>query len=178
MALKSTIYKARLHIADLDRHYYHDHHLTIAKHPSETDERMMLRILVFALHAHKDLQFTKGLSTDNEPDLWQKNFNGDIKIWIELGQPDEKRIRKACGLSQQVIVYCYSGSSAELWWKQNHARLQRFQNLAVYKLSADAGKELAGLMQRSMQLHCNIQDGNCWLGDGETNVEVKPIHLE
>lgn len=115
MALKSTIYKASLQIADMDRNYYHDHMLTIAKHPSETDERMMLRILVFALNAHDDLVFTKGLSTDNEPDLWQKKLNGDIERWIDLGQPDEKRIRKACGLSNQVLIYCYSGSSADIW---------------------------------------------------------------
>lgn len=178
MALKATIHKATLNIADMDRGYYHEHNLTIAKHPSETDERMMLRILVFARHAHPELQFTKGISTDNEPDLWQKNLNGDIELWIDLGQPDEKRIRKACGLSQQVIVYCYSGSSADLWWKQNADKFQRFKNLSVFNIEAGNGKELAKLAQRTMQLHCTMEDGSCWLGEGEATVEVKPSLLK
>lgn len=175
MALKSTIYKATLQVADMDRHYYGDHTLTVAKHPSETDERMMLRIAVFAMNAHESLNFTKGLSTDNEPDLWLKSLNGDIELWIDLGQPDEKRIRKACGLSRQVVIYCYSGSSADIWWNQNRDRLQRFENLNVFTIGPEDVKALARLSQRTMQLHCTIQDNTCWLGNEDTTAEIKPV---
>lgn len=178
MALKSTIYKVNLQIADMDRNYYHDHNLTVARHPSETDERMMLRLLVFALNAHGELMFTRGLSTDNEPDLWQKNLSGDIELWIDLGQPDEKRIRKACGLSRQVHIYCYSGSSADIWWKQNQDKLQRFENLSVLNIKHEAVKELAKLSQRTMELHCTTQDKTCWLGNDELTVEVRPVTLK
>lgn len=174
MALKSTIYKANLQIADMDRHYYQNHALTIARHPSETDERMMLRIAVFALHAHEQLKFTKGLSTDDEPDLWLKNLHGDIDLWIELGQPDEKRIRKACGLAQEVWLYCYSGSSAELWWQQNQLKLQRFENLSVVNIPTESGRQPDTLAERNMSLHCNIQERTLWLGNSETTVEIKP----
>lgn len=178
MALKSTIYKTKLQIADMDRHYYHDHNLTIAKHPSETDERMMLRILAFAINAHEDLSFTRGLSTDNEPDLWLKNLNGDIELWIELGQPDEKRVRKACALSRQVIIYCYSGSSADIWWEQNRDKLHRFENLSVFNIMPENVKELAKLTQRQMRLHCNILEDTCFLSDGDATLEIKPISLK
>lgn len=175
MALKSVIYKTNLQIADMDRHYYHDHNLTIARHPSETDERMMLRIMIFAMNAHEELMFTKGLSTGDEPDLWLKNLNGDIELWIELGQPDVKRIRKVCSLSKRVIIYCYSGSSADIWWRQNANKLQRFENLSVFNISPDNIKELGNLSQRNMQLHCNIQENTIWLGNGESTVEVHPV---
>jgi len=175
MALKSVIYKVSLQIADMDRHYYHDHNLTIARHPSETNERMMLRIMVFALNAHENLMFTKGLSTGDEPDLWLKNLNDDIKLWVELGQPDEKRIRKACGLSRRVIIYCYSGSSADIWWRQNANKLQRFENLSVINIKSDSMKELGKLSQRNMLLHCNIQENTIWFGNEESTVEIKPV---
>lgn len=174
MALKATIHKVNLQIADMDRHYYHDHTLTIAKHPSETDERMMLRIVIFALHAHEQLKFTKGLSTDDEPDLWQKNLHGDIDLWIELGQPDEKRIRKACGQAQEVWVYCYNGSSAELWWQQNQGKFQRFDNLSVMNIPVEAFRQLSILSERNMSLHCSIQDKFLWIGNEETTIEIKP----
>ena len=126
MALKSTIFKAELSIADMDRHYYGDHNLTLARHPSETDERMMVRLVAFVLNAHTDLEFTKGISTDDEPDLWLKGLSGEIELWIDLGQPDEKRIRQACGRAQQVLIYCYSGHGAEIWWSQIQGKLDRF----------------------------------------------------
>lgn len=174
MALKATIYKAELQIADMDRNYYATHSLTLARHPSETDARLLLRVLAFARHAHADLSFTKGLSTDDEPDLWQKDLTGTIELWIELGQPDEKRLRKACGRARQVVVYCHSGHSAELWWQKSQRDLQRFDNLQVINIPADTAQSLEQLAQRSMQLQCTLQDGQIWLGDAETSVLIEP----
>ena len=174
MALKATIFKAELQIADMDRHYYAAHNLTIARHPSETDERMMLRLLAFALSADEQLSFTRGISSDDEPDLWQQSLSGEIEHWIELGQPDEKRIRKACGRAHRVTLHPYSGSSAEIWWSQNGERLQRFDNLAVITFPAEAGPALAPMARRNMQLQCNIQDGEAWFSDGEIEATVKP----
>ncbi|WP_455205749.1 YaeQ family protein [Kaarinaea lacus] len=172
MALKATIFKAELQISDMDRGYYQTHLLTIARHPSENDERMMARLLVFSLHAHEDLQFTKGLSTDNEPDLWQRTLNNDIEFWIELGQPDEKRIRKACGRAKQVVIYTYQDRSAEVWWKQMSSKLERFDNLGVIQLPQQAVQRLSKLAQRSMQLQASIQDSQVWFGNVVNSVHI------
>lgn len=172
MAIKSTIFKADLQIADMDRNYYQPHLLTLARHPSETDERMMVRLLVFALHADEALTFTKGLSSDDEPDFWLKSLSNEIELWIDVGQPDEKRIRKTCGRAKQVVIYCYSSRSSEMWWEQNSHKLQRCSNLKVIHISNDASKQLAGLAQRNMQLQCTIQDGQVWLADNAESVQV------
>jgi uncharacterized protein YaeQ len=169
MALPSTIFKATLQISDIDRHYYGEHQLTLARHPSETDERMMVRLFAFALHADESLNFTKGLCADDEPDLWQKSLTGEIALWIDVGLPDERRVRKACGRAAQVCLYLYGGRAADLWWQRNADKLQRFANLRVVELAEAESKGLADLAQRSMQLQCTIQDGEVWLNcDGRT----------
>jgi uncharacterized protein YaeQ len=178
MALKATVFKANLQIADMDRHYYHDHAITIARHPSETDERMMVRVLAFALHAHEALAFGKGLSTDDEPALWQKDLTGAIELWIDVGMPDEKDIRKACGRADRVIIYSYGGRSADLWWEQNRGKLERIKNLTVINLPAATTQALAKLALRTMQLQCTIQDGEVWLADDNERIEVERITLQ
>ena len=173
MALKATVFKAELTVADMDRHYYADHALTLARHPSETDERMMVRLLAFALNADPTLAFGKGLSNDEEPDLWQKDLTGEIQHWIELGQPDERLIRRACGRSTRVSVYCYSGNSARVWWQQTGDKLDKLANLAVYEVSSSCAAALAALSQRSMQLTCTVQDGQAWFADEASSVAVE-----
>jgi len=174
MALKATVFKADLQVADMDRHYYHDHALTLARHPSETDERMMVRVLAFAFHASETLAFTRGLSSDDEPELWQKGLTGDIDLWIELGQPDEKRIRKACNRATQVYVYCYGGRASTIWWDQLHNKVSRFENLKVINLPEPAVQALASMAQRTMRLQCNIQDGQAWVSDQQNSVQIEP----
>ncbi|HBH35830.1 MAG TPA: hypothetical protein DDW45_05515 [Gammaproteobacteria bacterium] len=173
MALKATIFKTTLQIADMDRHYYHDHRFTIARHPSETDERMMVRLLAFALNANDQLRFTKGLSTEDEPDIWQKSLSDEIDVWIDLGQPDEKRIKKACARSSKVIIYCFSDRSSPIWWRQINGKLNRFRNLSVIYLQADATRQLTGLVDRHMQLQYSIQDGAVWVSNGDESVEIE-----
>jgi uncharacterized protein YaeQ len=160
MALKATIYKAELQIADMDRNYYAGHALTLARHPSETDERMMVRLLAFALHA-----------------LWQKDLTGTIELWIDVGLPEEKLIRRACGRARRVIVYNY-GSGAEIWWGQNGPRLERNQNLAVFRLPLQTTKALARLAQRNMKLHCTIHDGQISVADENENVQVEVANVK
>lgn len=171
MALKATIFKADLQIADMDRNYYQTHTLTLARHPSETDERMMVRLLAFAIHADEALSFTKGLFDTEEPDLWLKDLTGAIQLWIEVGQPDEKRILKACGRSEHVFVYSY-GATSHIWWKQIANKLERAKNLTVVNLPSDAAEAMSKLAQRSMQLQCTIQDGQIWLTDGADTVLI------
>ena len=174
MALKSTIFKAELQIADLDRNYYQNHALTVARHPSETDERMMVRVLAFALYADSALAFGKGLSAEDEPALWRKDLTGAIELWIEVGLPDEKRIRRACGRARQVVVLSYGARVADMWWQQNQAALKRQDNLAVINLSPEDSRALAALAARGMQLQCTLQDGEAWLiVDGE-NTRIAP----
>ena len=172
MALKATIYKADVQIADMDRNYYQDHILTLARHPSETDERMMIRLLAFAIHANEALTFTKGLFDTDEPDLWQKDLTGAIQLWIEVGQPDEKRLMKACGRSEQVIVYSYSATS-HIWFKQIANKLERAKNLTVINIPAEASQQLEKLAKRNMQLQCTIQDSQIYLTDGAETVLVE-----
>lgn len=176
MALKSTIFKADLQIADMDRNYYADHALTLARHPSETDERMVVRLLAFAQHADERLTFCKGLSDADEPDLWRKDLTGAIDLWIEVGQPDERRIAKACRRARRVTVYCY-GPSAALWWRQIAGKLERFGNLTVISLPPAGTLALAKLAQRTMGLQCSIQDGQAFLTDGTAAVHIEPVVL-
>lgn len=178
MALKATIFKAELQIADMDRNYYRDHALTLARHPSETDERMMVRLLAFALHAHEALIFGKGLSTDDEPDLWQKDLTGTIETWIDVGLPDEKRVRKASGRAREVFIYSYGGRVAEMWWNQNSGKLERIKNLAVINLPVETSAAMAKLAERNMQLQCTIQEGQVWVSDQENSVQVERVILK
>jgi uncharacterized protein YaeQ len=178
MAIKATIFKANLQIADMERHYYQDHVLTLARHPSETDERMMVRLLAFALHAHEYLEFGQGMTNDEEADLWRKDLTGSIELWIDVGIPDEKLIRKACGRSNQVIVYCYGGRVADMWFTQNSAQFERQKNLTIINLPVESTKALAKLAQRTMNLQCTIQDGQVWLSDGDTSVQVERVMLK
>ena len=171
MALKSTIFKAALRVADMGRNYYADHALTIARHPSETDERMMVRVLAFALHADPALAFANGISGDEEPDLWQRDLTGAIRLWIDVGQPDEKLVRKACGRARDVVVYTY-GRGADLWWSRAEPDLLRTRNLTVVGVPVVTSEALGRLARRTMQLQCTIQDGHVWLSDEAQTVEV------
>ncbi|MEK6683034.1 MAG: YaeQ family protein [Nitrospirota bacterium] len=178
MASNATIFKVALQIADVDRHYYQDHALTLARHPSETDERMMVRLLAFSLHAHEALSFGRGLSTEDEPDLWKKDLTGVIDLWIEVGLRDEKSIRQACGRAKQVVIYTYGGRAADPWWEQNRARLERLDNLTVMNLSPDGSRALAKLAQRDMKLQCTIQEGQILMGDGTSAVQIELTTLK
>jgi uncharacterized protein YaeQ len=172
VALKATIFKATLNIADMDRNHYAEHALTIARHPSETDERMMVRVLVFAMHAHERLELGKGLSDPDEPDLWRRDLTGLIEEWIELGQPDERDVIRACGRAGRVFVYGYN-HAAKPWWELNEVKLARAKNLSVRRLQVEGEGGLAVLANRTMQLHCTIQDGDIWLGDGDKTLAVR-----
>lgn len=177
MALKSTIYKAELQLSDMDRNYYAAHTLTLARHPSETDERMMVRLLAFALYADENLVFAKGLSDIEEPDLWQKDYTGAIKLWIEVGQPDERRLLKACGRADQVVVVSYASNSS-IWWQGMGNRLERAKNLAVWNLPVATSLALEKLAKRSMQLQCTIQDGQMWFTNASDTVQVDLVSLQ
>ncbi|MEQ9334880.1 YaeQ family protein [Thalassobaculum sp.] len=174
MAQNATIYKVELSVSDMDRHYYETHKLTVAKHPSETDERLMVRIVAFALNAHENLEMTKGLSTDDEPDIWQKSLNGALDVWVTLGLPSEKVMRQSCGKAGKVIVYPYGGRSAEIWWDKIKKNTTRFENLQVTNFSEKDTGELAKLASRAMRLQINIQDGDVMVSVGDRIVYMTP----
>lgn len=179
MAQNATIFKADVQISNMDRHYYDNHSLTLARHPSETDERLMVRVLAFILNADPDLVMGKGLSSDDEPDLWQKDLTGAVKKWIEIGQPDEKRVRRACGLSREVIIYPYSGNSADMWWEQNKRALEKLDKVSVVNIPVEITEALGKLAQRTMQLQATIEDGEVWLtsDEGALQVLLQPLKL-
>jgi uncharacterized protein YaeQ len=172
MAQNATIYKVELSVSDMDRHYYETHKLTIAKHPSETDERLMLRIVAFALNAHEQLELTKGLSTDDEPDIWQKSLSGAIDVWVALGLPSEKVVRQSCSKAAKVIVYPYGARTADVWWKKIKNSVARFGNLQVTSFSETDTAALAKLASRAMKLQVNIQDGDVMISVDDSVVYV------
>ena len=174
MAIKSTVYKAELVVSDMDRNYYATHNLVLAQHPSEPDRRLMARLAVFALFAHQQLEFGRGLSNDEDPDLWRRDLTGAIEQWIELGQPDESSIRKACGRAQQVVVVNYSGNSAEVWWTRIAPSLARSKNLIVMDLDPTPLDEATRLLQRTMRLSAMIQDGDLHLSNDTDSVVITP----
>lgn len=179
MALKATIFKADISITDMDRNYYNDHNLTIARHPSENDARMMLRVIAYIVNAHERLQFTKGLSDDEEPDLWQKSFSDEIELWIELGQPSEQRIKKGCNQSQQMMIYSYADNSFDAWWKKEKSKLHIRKNLSVFTLPDTLATTLANSVQRSMQIQVTVQDGQMWLTiEGADTAESVEVAIE
>jgi uncharacterized protein YaeQ len=172
MALKSTICKAELSVADIDRGYYADHVLTIARHPSETDERMMVRLLAFALHADEALAFGRGLSAEDEPALWRRDLTGAIELWIDVGLPDEREVRKACGRAREVSILAYGGRAVELWWGAARDKLEPLARLTVREVPLTASRALAALAARSMRLQVTIQEGHVFVTDGTTTVPV------
>lgn len=181
MALKATIYKAQVQLADMDRNIYGDHNLTIARHPSETDERMMIRLLAFALNVpaddhHGHLEFAKDLWDTDEPSLWQKDLTGQIVQWIDLGQPDDKRVMKSAPRAERVAVYSYT-SSTPIWWSGIATKITRASNVTVWQVPAEQSQALAALAQRTMQLQVTVQDGTVWVGDGASSIEITPQKL-
>lgn len=179
MALKAKIFKAELNVSDMDKHYYAAHALTLARHPSETDERLMARVAAFALYASEHLLFAKGLSSDEEPDIWQKNAAGEIELWIDLGLPSVERIRKACSRAQSVVIAVYGSEHAvKPWWQKLEKDLQRFKHLSVVRFDPDASKRLASLVSPGMQLQAMIEDGDLWLSDSQENIEIKSVLLK
>jgi len=174
MASKATVIKAELQVSDLDRHYYAAHNLTLAQHPSETEERLMVRLLAFALHADERLEFGRGLSDEDEPALWRRDYTGEIEQWIEVGQPDESRLRKASGRARQVVVVTYGGQAAEAWWNRNASTLARLKNLTVIDIAAADVAALTALFDRGMRLTAMIQDDELQLMDADTTVALRP----
>lgn len=182
MAIKATVYKATLQIADMDRGLYATHQVTLAREPSETDERMMVRLLAFVLNVPADdhdgaLAFARGAADAEEPDLWQRSLSGELRQWVEVGQPDERRLVRAAGRADRVALYVYS-SAAHIWWAGVQGKLARLNNLAVWQLPAAQSQALATLAARSMQLQVTVQDGQVWVGDAEHNIEIQPVALK
>ncbi|KIS45336.1 YaeQ family protein [Kosakonia radicincitans] len=176
MALKATIYKATVNVADLDRNQFLDATLTLARHPSETQERMMLRLLAWIKYADERLQFTRGLSAEDEPEAWLRNDYLGIDLWIELGLPDEKRLKKACTQAKDVALFTYNSRAAQIWWQQNQNRCASFDNLSVWYLDDEQLAALSAFANdRTMTLQATLQDGAIWLSDDTQNRE---IHLE
>jgi uncharacterized protein YaeQ len=177
MALKATIFKADVQISDLDRHYYGTHSLTLARHPSETDERLMVRLLAFCLHASETLRFGRGLSTEDEPDLLEVDATGSVQHWIDVGAPDPRDIRKACGKAARVTVLTY-GRSVDVWWRQHREALSAQGNLVVLRLPVATSGALAALASRAMSIQCTIQDGVAWMTSPEATIEAHPEVLQ
>ncbi len=174
MATKATIYKLKLDISDLDANYFQSHELTIACHPSETKRRLMVRVLAFALYASDSLTFTKGLSADDEPELWDKNLSDEIDLWISLGQVDNKLIKKSLGRSKQVVIFTYAGAKSATWWKQNQEILEKNSRLQIINIKPDDVDAMEKIATRNMDLQCTIQDGLIWLSDNEHTLDIEP----
>ncbi|WP_105189504.1 YaeQ family protein [Pseudoalteromonas sp. T1lg48] len=178
MALKATIIKARLNISDMNRHHYQEYPLTVAQHPSETEQRLMIRLLAFALHANEELQFTKGLCAEDEPELWQREMDDSISLWIDLGLPDEKRLKKACTRAKEVVLYAYGENNQDIWWQKNQQKLSQFKNLRVVSLNYDETQQLAAMASRSVDLTISIEDAEVWVSNQEQTLQITLTWLQ
>lgn len=183
MALKSTIFKATLQIADIDHGYYADHGLTLARHPSESDERMMVRLVALALNAHQlndickgdgKLAFGAGLSDPDDPDVSLTDFTGRKRLWIEVGQPEEKPLVRASSKADVLLVYAFH-HAAEVWWRAIQSKLTRLDRLQVWRLASDATTALAALAERNMQFQATVQEGALTLSNAQDSVVVEPV---
>ena len=174
-APNATVYKCELQVTDMDRHYYASHNLTLAQHPSETELRLMARLLAFALFAEERLEFGRGLSVDEDPDLWLRDYTGEVALWIDLGQPDESRVKKACARARQALVFGYSGNAFDIWWNRNESALARFGNLGVVGIGGDDMAAATALLQRGMRLTAMIQDGELQLMSDSASVALRPV---
>lgn len=172
MALKATIYKAAVNVSDMDRNVFLDNNLTLARHPSETEERLMLRLLAWMKYADERLEFTRGLCADEEPELWLRNDHLGVDLWIELGLPDEKRLKKACSQATEVVLFTYNGRAASVWWQQNQQRLNHYTNLTIWYLDNEQMAQLVSLARRSMTLQAALQEGIIWLSDEQHSLEM------
>jgi uncharacterized protein YaeQ len=177
-APNATVYKCELQVTDMDRHYYASHNLTLAQHPSETELRLMARLLAFALFAEERLEFGRGLSSEDDPDLWLRDYTGDVELWIDLGQPDESRIKKACARAKRAVVLGYLGNAFDIWFGKNESTLRRFKNLTVVTLPGESVEAAAALLQRGMRLTAMIQDGELQLMSESDNVTMRPVWLK
>lgn len=174
MAHNATVVKAELQVSDMDRQYYATHALTLAQHPSETDARLMVRLLAFALFADDRLEFGRGLSNEDEPDLWNRDYRGDTMLWIDLGHPSETRIKKACARAKKVVVINYGGSSSDIWWKKIASSLTRLHNLTVLDIPMDVVDALPALGERGMRLTVLVQDGELQLMGERGSIALRP----
>lgn len=177
MALKATIYKVNIELANMDSNYYDSLQLTLARHPSETEQRLMVRLICYVLNAHPDLHFGKGVSDEDEAAIWQINYSDEISLWIELGQLDEKRIKKACNKASKVKLYCY-GSSADTWWLQTQNALQKYPKLSIEQFETTTTDALVKLINRNMEFQCSIQDNQLWLSCGDETVLIETTSLK
>ena len=178
MALKATVHRVELAVSDMDRGYYASHSLTLARHPSETSERMMVRLLAFAMYADEALAYGRGLSADDEPALWKKDLTGNIECWIDVGLPDERELRKACGRARRVVLLAYGGRGVGIWWNANQAALERLTNLDIIDIPIEATQAMANMADRTMQINASIQDGHIFIGNAQATVLVEPVTIK
>lgn len=174
MALNSTICKLKIALSDMDRNHYDTLNLTVAQHPSETAERMMVRILVFCINAQERLEFTKGLSATDEPDLWVRSLDGQLELWIEVGEPSLDRVKKASRLANDTKVYCFNHKS-KTWWDQGRKNFKQLK-AEFFRFEWEAVQAMAQLQQRTMQLSVSISDSSAFiateLGECEVSWEL------
>jgi uncharacterized protein YaeQ len=174
MALKATIFKVKLSLSNLNIHHYDDYTLTLARHPSENNLRMMARVLAFCLNAQEEnLAFTKGISDDTEPDLWKINHDGSIEHWIELGHLDERRIRQAAAKARKVSIYTYQGEQSLRWFSSIENSLSRFDNLNITHLAFSEEGSIETLVERGMNITCSIEENEIWLSTESERLMVE-----
>lgn len=177
MALGATVHRAEIELADIDRGVYGSHTLTLARHPSETEERLMLRLLAWAMYADPELEFGRGLSTEEDPDLWLRRPDGTVALWIEIGLPEEKRLRRAGGRADDVVVLASGGRATGPWWTRHGGSLSRMERLRILEIPQEQSRALAGMCSRGMRLHCTIQEGQVLVGDATRSVLITPEQL-
>lgn len=178
MALGATVYKAQLSISDLDRNWYGQPTLTLARHPSETETRLMLRVLAWCMRAGEHLEFGRGLSAEGEPALWELDDTGAVVDWVELGAPDLRTVRKAAGKSDHVLVLAYDEARTTPWWESLKGDFSKIGKLAVVLIRDEEAEALGAMAARNMKLAVTIQDAVVWVSDDSASLQINPVWLK
>lgn len=177
MAKGSRIYKVKLFISDIDRNCYEQLELTVAQHPSESDERLLARLLAFGLEYESGLAFGGGVSSTDQAPIWLRNDYEEVQHWIEIGQPDPDRLAKLNKRQPRLTLYTY-GANAHRWWHQHSPNLSKLQRLKAVQLDYDALQTLVSAMTSGFELQLNRQDEVLYLGLNDQQAEMQLAFLQ
>ncbi len=172
MARKAAIHRAQIELSHVDRGVYGEIRVTVARHPSETSERMLARLLAFALRHEEGLEFGRGVSTPEEPDAWSRDPDGRIRQWIEVGQPDAQRLVKAARQSERATLFAF-GSGVERWRRAQLEGRPLPPNLHVARIDDAFLDALASSLDRTLRWTLTVSEGALFLAqDGATHETV------
>jgi uncharacterized protein YaeQ len=173
MARGASIHRAQIELSHVDRGVYETLQLTVARHPSETLDRMVMRILAFGLRYAEDLAFGRGVSATDEPDLWRREGDGRVIEWIDVGRPDAKRLIQASRKSTRCQLFVF-GDRGRRWRKAQLETMKAPANLGVAYIDDGFVASLAATADRQIAWAMTVFESAIYLTTGDTSFETTP----